>query len=67
MRHVIHTTFIVPYAFLMRQASLSINKLVLVLHNNELLAILLPILCIIWPVCVSETEKKSISEHYQIH
>ena len=43
MKYVIYLTFIVLYAFLMRQASLRVNKLLLVLHNSELLAILLPI------------------------
>ena len=59
-RHVIHTIFIALYAFLWDRLRLSVNKLLLVFHNDELFPVLLPILCIIWPVCVSDNEKINI-------
>ena len=45
--------------FLMRQAT---PKLLLFFHNSKLYnnTILLPILCIIWPMSVSENEKINI-------
>ena len=50
--------------FLMRQATLSLNKLLLFFHNSKSYnTILMPILCTIWPMSVSENEKNQYQDN----